>query len=91
MKRPGAVSLAEVAAKATHLDVACTRCDRRGRYLLARLVAHLGPDYPMTDLGAELANCPNRNATSHAARCDVYFPGLVAILNTEDSGESEKH
>lgn len=77
----GSVALGDVAAKATHIDIACSRCERRGRYHLARLVERLGPDFPMTDLGAELADCPNRAAPSHGQRCDVYFPDLVAILN----------
>ncbi|MET3234325.1 UNVERIFIED_ORG: hypothetical protein ABIC54_006546 [Burkholderia sp. 1263] len=81
MKRPGAVTLGEVAAKATHIDIACSRCDRRGRYALVRLVATHGPDFAMTDLGNELANCPRRNASSHGERCDVYFPGLPKIMN----------
>jgi hypothetical protein len=38
----------------------------------------------MMDVGAELANCTNRNATSHGERCDVFFPGLVAILEGSD-------
>jgi hypothetical protein len=84
MKTPGSVALADVAAKATHIDVACSRCDRRGRYRLTRLVEQFGGDYPMTDLGAELANCPNRNATAHAERCDVFFPRLPAILDDAD-------
>jgi len=33
----------------------------------------------MTDLDAELADCPNRAINSHAERCDVYFSGLVAV------------
>jgi hypothetical protein len=81
MKRPGATPLGDVAAKATHLEVACTQCERRGRYSLARLVATYGADFPMTELGAELADCPRRQSRSHGERCDVYFPGLAAILN----------
>lgn len=84
MTKTGSVSLADVAARATRLDVACTRCSRRGRYQLARLVEQFGGDYAMTDLGAELANCPNRNAASHGERCDVFFPCLVAILDGAD-------
>lgn len=80
MRRPGSVALGDVAAKASHLDIACTRCDRRGRYGLARLVAQLGPDFAMTDLGAELTDCPRRKEASHGARCDVYFPNLGAIM-----------
>lgn len=81
MKKPGSVALSEVAAKATHLEMACTRCDRRGRYQLARLVERFGPDFPMTDLGRELADCPNRREAAPNKRCDVYFPGLIEILH----------
>ena len=84
MKSPGSVALADVAARATHLDVECSRCSRRGRYQLARLVEQLGADFPMTDLGAELANCPNRHAPAHGERCDVFFPRLPAILDGAD-------
>ncbi|CAE6858819.1 hypothetical protein R75471_00056 [Paraburkholderia domus] len=80
----GSVALGEVAARASHIDVACSRCDRRGRYQLVRLVDALGPDAPMTDLGAELANCPRRGTGAHNERCDVFFPGLVKILQGEE-------
>jgi hypothetical protein len=80
MGTSGSVALSHVAAKASHVDVACKRCERRGRYQLAKLVAQLGPDFPMTDLGAELANCPHRREHAHNKRCDVYFPGLIEIL-----------
>lgn len=80
MKISGSVPLSAVAEKATHIDMACSRCERRGRYQLARLVARLGPDFSMTDLGAELADCPRRSEPAHNKRCDVYYPGLVAIL-----------
>jgi hypothetical protein len=83
MKKAGSVALSDVAAKTTHLEIACTRCERRGRYQLARLVTQLGPDFPMTSLGAELAPCPNRNITASGKRCDVYFPGLAAIMNKQ--------
>jgi hypothetical protein len=84
MKTTGSVALADVAARATHLDVACTRCSRRGRYQLARLAEQFGGDYALPDLGAELANCTNRNATAHGERCDVFFPNLIAILEGGD-------
>lgn len=80
MKKPGAVALGDVAARASHIEIACSRCERRGRYRLARLVARLGPDFAMTDLGDELANCPRRHAMGHGDRCDVYFHGLVQLI-----------
>jgi hypothetical protein len=74
MKTPGGFALAEVASKARDVEVACSRCDRRGRYQLARLVEQLGADFLMTDLGAELASCANRHSSAHGERCDVFFP-----------------
>jgi hypothetical protein len=80
MRRLGAVALGDVAARAKTLDVACTRCDRRGHYQLERLVARLGPDFPMTDLAGKLADCPRRASPSWSERCDVYFPGLAKLM-----------
>jgi hypothetical protein len=74
----GSITLADLAARASHLEVACSRCERRGRYQLARLVATLGADFRMTDL----ASCPRRTAAVHE-RCDVYFPGLISILDDD--------
>jgi hypothetical protein len=76
----GSVALGDVAARASHLDIACSKCDRKGRYQLARLLRSLGPEFPMTDLGRELADCPQRNATAQRDRCDVYFPNLRKIM-----------
>jgi hypothetical protein len=77
----GSIALGDVAARAIHVDVACLRCDRRGRYQLERLVANHGADFPMTNLGAELANCPRRAAPTHPERCEVFFPNLRAIMD----------
>lgn len=79
----GAVALGDVAAKASHIEVACSRCERKGRYQLARLVAAYGPEFPMTDLGAELANCPRLRAAAQHERCDVYFPNLMRVMSGE--------
>lgn len=75
----GSVTLGEVAARATHIELACSRCERRGRYRLSRLVARLGEDFPMPDLGATIAECPRKNHTAWD-RCDFYFPGLGEIM-----------
>lgn len=75
----GSVTLGEVAARVTRIDIACSRCDRRGRYNLSGLVASLGDDFPMTDLHMHIADCPRRNGPAWE-RCDVYYPGLGAIM-----------
>jgi hypothetical protein len=85
MKREGAVPLGEVAARASHIDLACTRCERRGRYQLEKLVARLGADFAMTDLAGELADCPRRTSPAWSERCDVYFPGLAKLMSSPDA------
>ena len=87
MKRQGSISLSDVAAHGTHIDVACTRCTRRGRYQLARLIARFGPDHAMTDFGSHMSkDCPMRDSQDFAKRCDVFFPNLIAMMY----GESPK-
>jgi hypothetical protein len=80
----GSVLLGEVAERASHIDVACSRCDRKGRYRLAKLVAEFGPEFQMTNLGAELASCPRRGAAVNQKRCDIYYPGLVKIMSDDE-------
>jgi hypothetical protein len=82
--KKGSVTLGEVAERATYLEVACTRCDRRGRYRLAKLVASLGADFPMTDLGSEITDCTRRNNSAAQDRCDVYFPDLREIMSGDE-------
>lgn len=83
MGKNGSVLLGELAARATHIDIECSRCGRKGRYRVANLVARLGEDFPMTDLGAELADCPRRAAATHHERCDVLFPNLPRIMSQD--------
>ena len=83
----GSMTIGDVAARADHIEVACSRCERRGRYQLARLVATLGAGFPMTDLGAQLADCPRRTAVVPGERCDVYFPGLGLLMYGEALAE----
>jgi hypothetical protein len=86
MKKPGSISLAEVATRTTHIELACTRCERHGRYRVEKLIQQFGPDFGMPDLAGELASCPNRNAASPSTRCDVFYPGLGALMSGEKEG-----
>jgi hypothetical protein len=40
-----------VAGRLSMLDVACNRCDRRGRLRMDRLLTDHGPAMPMPELG----------------------------------------
>jgi hypothetical protein len=75
----GSITLGAVSARTSHLEVACTRCERHGRYSLPKLVASLGEEFPLTDLGSQISDCPKKNAAVWE-RCDIYYPGLRAIM-----------
>jgi hypothetical protein len=88
MGKNGSILLGELAERASHIDIACSRCHRKGRYRVANLVDRLGQDFPMTDLGAELADCPRRTAAAHHERCDVYFPKLAQMMSDDEQASA---
>ena len=51
----GVIFLGQVAAHLPVLEVACNRCDRRGRLRTDRLLAEHGPGLPMPELRRILA------------------------------------
>ena len=68
-------------AHATMLDVACSRCERRGRLSVARLLVQHGPDAPVRDAWRDLADdCPRRHHPGAGMACDLYAPGLAELL-----------
>lgn len=74
----GALTLGDLRGRLDYLDVACSRCDRRGRYRVDRLIADHGAGKGLPDLAAELASdCPRRENVLRE-RCQVRFPGLAA-------------
>lgn len=76
----GAVLLGQVADQLPVLEIACHRCDRRGRLYTDRLMAVHGPDMPMPELLRLLsADCPRRSAGSWHDVCGAHFPGLERL------------
>ena len=78
MPRGGAWLLADVAAAGyRQIDVACTKCDRRGRVSVARLLAEYGPDMSLPDVREHVAvGCPRLQSVSISDLCGVKFPTL---------------
>jgi len=76
----GVVLLGQVAARLPVLEVACNRCDRRGRLHTSRLLAEHGPGLPMPDLRFIIAaDCPRMIAEHVHDVCGVHFPGLTGL------------
>ena len=75
---PGYGTLGTVAARLPVLDVACNRCDRRGRLRTDRLIAEHGPALPIPALRRNIAADCHRMITGRMHDpCGVHFPGLA--------------
>lgn len=73
----GVVVLGEVAVRLPMIDVACNRCDRRGRLLSGRLVAEHGATIPVPVLLRSIAaDCPRMRAAQLHDVCGVHLPQL---------------
>ena len=77
--RRGSVTLGDFVGKITMLEVACSRCERRGRLQVDLPVAQYG-DAELPDLRLILADdCPKAAVVSISDQCDIFFPQLSAF------------
>ncbi len=81
----GSILLSDIAAQATILRVACSRCERAGQYPLTGLVARYGAHCSVPELLRRLsADCPQRQAESLYSHCGVNCPDLPALFRKGD-------
>jgi hypothetical protein len=81
---PGHLTLGAIAARTATLEVACNRCDRRGRYQTAALVERYGADHPVPQWLRDVsADCPRRldPHPSIYELCGVHCPGLAGVMS----------
>jgi hypothetical protein len=77
----GSITLGAVAERTAVLNVACTRCERVGRYNLDVLIARHGPNFGIPMLLRKLAaDCPKRKSRSAYDLCGVHCPDLSALF-----------
>jgi hypothetical protein len=63
------------------LRVECSKCDRAGRYHVAKLIEKHGRKGNLTKWISDLkADCPNQDAPAFQERCDVRCPDLPKVL-----------
>ena len=73
----GSITLDDVAARADVLVVACSRCDRAGRYSVDTLIIYHGRRFGIPSLLTKLsADCPKRQSISVYDLCGVHAPEL---------------
>jgi hypothetical protein len=72
----GALTLEDVAARTDVLVMACSRCDRAGRYRVQTLIGHHGRGYGVPALlRTPSADCPKRQAAASIYDlCGIYCP-----------------
>jgi hypothetical protein len=77
----GSITLADVAARTDVLVVACTQCDRAGRYSLHTLIKRYSRRYSVPALLGKLsADCPKRKSMSAYNLCGLHCPELSALF-----------
>jgi hypothetical protein len=77
----GSITLADVAARTDTLVVACTQCDRAGRYSLHTLIKRYNRRLGVPELLAKLsADCPKRQSVSAYDLCGIHCPGLSTLF-----------
>jgi hypothetical protein len=75
----GSITLIDVAARTGVLVVACTRCERQGRYGLTTLISSYGRGYGVPAVLVKLSDdCPRRKSVS--GDCGIYCPRLADLL-----------
>jgi hypothetical protein len=63
------------------LRVECTKCTRKGRYRVARLIEKYGRKANMMKWKEQLnGDCPKRDAHSMTERCDLLCPDVPKVL-----------
>jgi len=70
-----------IEGKLDMLRVECTRCPRKDRYSVVKLIAQYGRRGNMTKWMSDLkGDCPKRDAPQLHERCDLICPDLPKVL-----------
>ena len=75
------LAFGDIEGKLDVLRVECTRCGRKGRYRVRRLIEQHGRDGSMMRWREQLsADCPKHSAPRLQERCDVLCPDLPEVI-----------
>ena len=71
----------DIEGKLDVLRVECTKCPRKGRYGVSKLIEKYGRKANMMKWKEQLnGDCPRRDAHSMHERCDLICPDLPKVL-----------
>ncbi len=75
------LAFGDIEGKLDMLNVECTKCPRKGRYSVAKLIERYGRDGNMQTWRASLTEgCPKRDGSHIYERCDIVVPDLPKVL-----------
>jgi hypothetical protein len=81
MPRDGAIIFGDLIGKLDVLRVACDKCDRKGRYAVARLIEQRTRYGKVIDWLAEItADCPKKQAGNMSDQCAARCPDLPKVM-----------
>jgi len=81
MPRDGAIIFDDLTGKLPVVRVTCTKCPRRGLYILARLIRAHGPRANVIDwIDVLTGDCPKRIANNTNDQCGVRCPDLPKVV-----------
>jgi hypothetical protein len=73
------------------LNVACVKCERRGRYRVKTVVREIGLDGNLANwLSGLAADCPRRKPPRFPNRCDVRRADLLKLARGADDDACER-
>lgn len=82
----GAMTVGQLVGQLDMLEVTCRHCDRRGRYLVDKLLAQHGPGKSLIAWKAEItADCPRRQNHSIYEQCGAMMPDLPRVFPPKPS------
>jgi len=75
------LTFGDIEGKLDVLRVECSRCQRKGRYSVAKLIKKYGRRGNMMKWKEQLnGDCPKRDAHELHGRCDLICPDLPKVL-----------
>ena len=86
------LTFGDIAGKLHTLRIQCTRCSRKGRYNVDKLVAQYGQRGNMSKWLSDLkGDCPKQNARQPHERCDLICPDLPKVNDTGRAAQTLIH
>jgi hypothetical protein len=83
------ITFGDLIGQLDHLEIACPKCDRLGRYSVRRLALQYGRNGKITDwIGLMTKDCPLKASAGLAEGCGVRYPDLLRLFLPHGGGDA---